>query len=236
MGIIRRFSEGGSGGVLWILAVVLVLLCAAYLLFGVVLRGAQDEPTATNQPTTSEERGSTGEVTAQEVPESLDPAAPEVENRDVDAYAAYESKDPFRQLLESAETDAGETTETTTDDTPEVDNGGTTGETTGGNGATNGAEAGTVSAPSGNGGGSAGGNGGNGGARDSDNDGLSDRREQALGTDPDNPDSDGDGVRDGLDDANADGLPDSGGASSGGGGSGSGKLFRDDGSLRFGGK
>ena len=36
-------------------------------------------------------------------------------------------------------------------------------------------------------------------SRDSDGDGLTDEQEQALGTDPDNPDTDGDGVPDGAD-------------------------------------
>jgi uncharacterized protein YjbI with pentapeptide repeats len=45
-------------------------------------------------------------------------------------------------------------------------------------------------------------------SRDSDADGLSDEREFALGLDPNNPDSDGDGIPDGLDDANGDGRPD----------------------------
>lgn len=223
------------------------MLLAAYLLFGVVLRGTEDEQTTTPPQTVAGEPGTTQGSTAQEAPESTDPLAPEVENRNTDAYAAYESKDPFRQLLESAEADTGgNTTGTTTgtttgSDTGEEDEGDTTGdggESTTPGGSTNGGGA------SGNGGSGGNENGGN-GARDSDNDGLSDRRERALGTNPDNPDTDGDGIRDGRDDANDDGLPDSGGARPGngngggngaGGGTGSGELFRNDGSLRYGGK
>ncbi|MGB3635895.1 MAG: hypothetical protein WA982_17795 [Rubrobacteraceae bacterium] len=211
---------------------VLVLLLAAYLLFGVILRGTEDEPTTANQPTVPEQQEATQESTGQEAPETLDPAAPEVENRDVEAYAAYESKDPFRQLLESAEADTGGSTiGTTTGDGSNGNGGGTTsgdGEDTPPGGGTNGGG-------SGSGGGGNGGGGGNDGAKDSDNDGLSDRRERALGTDPNEPDTDGDGIRDGRDDANGDGLPDSGGAGTGSG-PGNGGLFRSDGSLRFGGK
>ena len=55
------------------------------------------------------------------------------------------------------------------------------------------------------------------GPTDSDNDGLTDAEEQALGTDPFNPDTDGDGVNDGAEvggnpgaptDTDADGIPD----------------------------
>lgn len=43
---------------------------------------------------------------------------------------------------------------------------------------------------------------------DSDSDGLSNSAEYALGTDPNNPDSDGDGIPDGQDDSNGNGIPD----------------------------
>ncbi|CAN5646068.1 hypothetical protein BH24ACT21_BH24ACT21_13680 [soil metagenome] len=212
-----------------IVLAVLALLVAAYVLFGVVLRGTDDESN-TAPPTTVAEGP---EATYQEstVPDEAqggnDPLAPEAENRNVDAYAAYESQDPFRQLLESADADTeGSTTDTTTGDDSDDGDGSTTGEDTTQGGSTTGGG-------STNGGG---GNGGGGGARDSDNDGLSDRREQALGTDPNNPDTDGDGTPDGRDDSDGDGLPDSGGAGAGGGGSGNGKFFKDDGSLRYGGK
>jgi len=124
-----------------------------------------------------------------------DPAAPEIENRDVDSYAAYRSKDPFRQLLAPAPSE--QTAQETTEQTAPEDTSGT-GKAPGGS--------------SGNGSGTA-------RAKDSDNDGLTDRREQALGLDPRNPDTDNDGTPDGADDSNGDGRPDGG---SGGGGAGNG--------------
>jgi hypothetical protein len=117
-----------------------------------------------------------------------EPAAPEVDNPNLDSYAAYRSKDPFRQVIAFAET------------TPE----------------------GTASAPAERTTGAGGANGGRGGGGrgvDSDGDGLSDRKEATMSLDPNNPDTDGDGIPDGADDADGDGRPDgaSGGASAGGG-------------------
>ena len=151
-----------------------------------------------------------------------EPLAPEIENRDVDSYAAYQSKDPFRQLLAPAESTQATTPE---DTSPE--------ETTGGRRGRGGGAGG------GGGGGGAGRGGAGGGsdASDSDGDGLSNRREETLGLDPRNPDSDGDGVRDGADDADGDGIPDgrAGGGGGGGGGGGAGGDDRGGGSGRNGG-
>jgi hypothetical protein len=146
-----------------------------------------------------------------------EPAAPEIENRDVDSYAAYRNKDPFRQLLAPAqEPSSGQTTQETTGETTEQ-----TTEDTNGN----------ETPP----GGPAGNSGGAGRAADTDHDGLTDRRERALGLDQRNPDTDGDGIRDGADDSNGDGRPDGGsgggagggqddnGAGNGGGGNGGGR-------------
>ena len=116
---------------------------------------------------------------------NADPAAPEIENRDVDSYAAYRNKDPFRQLIAPAQAPSEQTTpEGTTDQTTPEDTTGTPPDDSSGNGA--------------------------GGARaaDADNDGVPNRREQALGLNPRKPDSDGDGIPDGEDDANGDGRPD----------------------------
>ncbi|CAN5540718.1 hypothetical protein BH24ACT22_BH24ACT22_13060 [soil metagenome] len=230
----RGALSSDRGRILLVILTVLILLISAYLLFGVILRGAEDEPTATNSSTF----GGSQEGTAQETPETADLGAPEVENRDADAYAAYESKDPFRQLLDSANADSGGST-TAPGDSPgggdTTGNGETPpgGNTNGGGGENGGGGNGGGGNDGGNGGGD-GGSGDNGGsARDTDNDGLTDRRERALGTDPNEPDTDGDGIRDGRDDADGDGLPDSGGAAPG---AGNGKLFNEDGSLRFGGK
>jgi Bacterial TSP3 repeat len=108
--------------------------------------------------------------------EAQEPLAPEVENRNVESFAAYESKDPFRQLVASPE-------EMTTATTPPT----TTGGTAPPNGPTSPPGATNPTA----------GGGGPSGATDSDGDGLSDQRESALGQDPFNPDTDGDGILDG---------------------------------------
>jgi hypothetical protein len=126
--------------------------------------------------------------------ESGSDPAPGVENRDVNSYAAYRSKDPFRELLAPEKTNGEQPTTTTPEQTtPET----TTGPGTPGAGGAN---------------------------RDSDGDGVPNRRERRVGTDPKNPDTDGDGTRDGSDDdANGDGRPDSRGTGAGSGaGSGSG--------------
>jgi hypothetical protein len=116
--------------------------------------------------------------------------APGVENRDVDSYAAYRSKDPFREILAPENTN-GERPSTTTPEQPTPET--TTGPKTPGAGGSN---------------------------RDTDADGVPDRRERRVGTDPNNPDTDRDGTPDGSDDdANGDGRPDSRG---GGAGSGTG--------------
>jgi len=109
--------------------------------------------------------------------------APGVENRDVDSYAAYRSKDPFRELFSESTTPDGTTPESTT-------GGGRPG---GGTGAGN-------------------------TTRDTDADGLPDRRERRAGTDPNNPDTDADGTPDGSDDdADGDGRPDAGATGAGSG-------------------
>lgn len=196
---------------------VLVVLVLAWVIFGLVL-GGEDQQQVADQ-----------EIAAQSPNNGTEPAAPEVENRNVDSYAAYEAKDPFRQLIEPAEEpEAGGTTSE-----PAPDRGG--GATTPGGGT-------TVE----DGGRSPGGGGQRGQGLDSDGDGLSDRRENRLGLDPANPDTDGDGVRDGADDSNGDGRPDGGSGGRGGGqgggntGGGSGGrgggLFDSGGSLFRGGK
>jgi len=108
-----------------------------------------------------------------------DPVDPDVENRDVDSYAAYRSKDPFREVLAPAET----TSEQTTSQPASED--------TTGNGRTrHGPPAGDR-------------------ARDTDDDGIPDRRERTRGSDPNTPDTDG--VQDSDDDtddgAGAGGVP-----------------------------
>ena len=113
------------------------------------------------------------------------PVSPGVENRDVNSYAAYRSKDPFREILAPEETTGSTTPPEST--TPET----TTGPrpTPGGPGAA---------------------------SRDTDADGIPDRRERNIGSDPNNPDTDGDGIPDGADDDTS-GRPDTGGTGPGSG-------------------
>ena len=192
---------------------LLALLLFAWVAAGLFTGGSQDEGVSSGRA---------------ELVQSRDPAAdgadaPEVEDRDADSYAAYRSKDPFRQLLAPAEAAPAEGTSV-----PPPDDGTTT----------------PASVPPED----ATGGGGGGSSNDSDGDGLTDRGEGRLGQDPRNPDTDGDGIPDGQDDADGDGLPDgqqgaggagtgvnpgggAGGAGSGGGGSGSGDLFDSGGTL-----
>ncbi len=188
---------------------LLALLLFAWVAAGLFTGGSEDEGVSSGRA---------------ELVQSRDPAAdgadaPEVEDRDVDSYAAYRSKDPFRQLLAPAgAAPAGESP-------PPED--------------TTGAGGGQGTGP----------DGGDRSQNDSDGDGLIDRDEGRLGQDPSNPDTDGDGIPDGQDDADGDGLPDdqqgaggagngvnpggggNAGAGPGGGGSGSDDLFDSGGTL-----
>ena len=213
---------------------ILTLLIITWILVG-LFSGGEEEQSLSNRAVVSQSQGGETDGSDSGTP------APEVENRDVDSYAAYESKDPFRQILEPAEEEeAGSTTgiangSTTEDDNDDDTTGdGTTEDDTGDSEFRD-----ELSEPGDtDNNGNAGNNGGGGrnanqgnvnqGARDGDNDGLSNRRERVLGTDPGDPDTDGDGIRDGRDDANDDGLPDSGGASD--------ELFDSEDSLKYGGK
>jgi len=193
---------------------LLALLLFAWVAAGLFTGGSEDEGVSSGRA---------------ELVQSRDPAAdgadaPEVEDRDADSYAAYRSKDPFRQLLAPAEAAPAEGTSV-----PPPDDGTTT----------------PASVPPED----ATGGGGGGSSNDSDGDGLTDRDEGRLGQDPRNSDTDGDGIPDGQDDADGDGLPDgqqgggagtgvnpgggggAGGAGSGGGGSGSDDLFDSGGTL-----
>ena len=165
---------------------LLALFVFAWVLAGVFVGRSEDQKPVANRSEVAQ-AGDAG---------SSNPAAPQVDNPNVDSYAAYRSKDPFREIIAAATT----TPEGTTATTPE----------------------GTASAPAKQttgAGGTSGGRRGGGGSADSDGDGLSDRKEATMGLDPNNPDTDGDGIPDGLDDANGDGVPDgaSAGAAAGGG-------------------
>jgi hypothetical protein len=165
---------------------LLALFVFAWVLAGAFLGGTDDQKPVSHRSEIAQADGAGGS----------DPAAPQVDNPNVDSYAAYRSKDPFREIIAQATT----TPEGTTATTPE----------------------GTVSAPAEQTTGTGGANGGrrgDGRGADSDGDGLPDRKEATMGTDPNNPDTDGDGIPDGLDDANGDGIPDGvkSGATAGGG-------------------
>lgn len=180
---------------------LLALLVFAWIVAGLFVGSPGDEP-ASNR----------ADLVQSEDPAPQDPPAPEVENRDADSYAAYQNKDPFRELLAPAEAAEG-----------------TTGEDTSGED--------TTAEPGGGGaGGGGGGAGGGANANDSDGDGLSNEREDDLGLDPRNPDSDGDGIQDGDEetggrDGGSGGGRDDGGEGRGGGGSGRGGLPESGGSF-----
>jgi hypothetical protein len=157
---------------------LLALLVFAWVVAGIFVGGPDEERQALNEANLAQSEDAPGS----------DPLAPEVENRNVESYAAYQSKDPFRQLLAPA----GETTAATT--TPETTTEDTTGEGTTGPGP-----------------------GGGGGGPDTDGDGLSDRRESELGLDPFNPDTDADGIPDGDENAGGSGGRGGGGGGVGGG-------------------
>lgn len=209
---------------------VLALLIFSWVVAGIFVGEPEEERVANQANVVAQSQDDSGDDGGSDSP------APQVESRDADSYAAYESKDPFRQLFSPADSGPDNNGETTGGDatTPE-DTSPTGGETTGGG--------------AGGGGGGGAGGGSSGGFQDSDDDGLSDRRETALGQDPQDPDTDDDGTLDGADDADGDGVPDgrsrntggnggaggngggAGGGGSGGAGAGDGGLFDSGGSL-----
>jgi Bacterial TSP3 repeat len=158
---------------------VLALFVIAWVLAGAFMGKPNQKPVAHRSDLAQSGLGQSG----------LAPASSSgVENRDVNSYAAYRSKDPFREILSPENT----APEITTAPPPERTTPETTGRTPGRPGA--------------------------GGAnRDTDGDGIPDRRERQAGTNPNNPDTDGDGIPDGSDnDANNDGRPDTGASGPGG--------------------
>ncbi len=183
---LRGFAQGfvdtflRDNKVLPLVLALLALVVFAWVVAGAFVGGSDGE-SVSNQANVAQ---------SQNVPVA-DPVAPEAENRDVESYAAYRSKDPFRQLLAPAEDTsaqpAGDTTEPPSEDTGGSADTDGSGSTTGGG-----------PRPSD----------GAGRAQDTDNDGLTDTRESALAQDPNNPDTDGDGIPDGADDADGDGQPD----------------------------
>ncbi len=185
-GLGRRLAATGSGLVDTFLrdnrVIPLVLALLALLVFAWVVAGL-----FLGEPEGEQVSSEANFAQSEDLP-GTDPPAPEIENRNADSYAAYQSKDPFRQLLSPGV----ETTATTPDTTTQN----TTGDT-------------TTAEPGGDGGGGS-------GALDTDGDGVSDQRESELGLDPLNPDTDGDGTLDG--DENSGGGPQGGGRDGSGGG------------------
>jgi hypothetical protein len=162
---------------------VLALFIIAWILAGVFMGEPDQETVAHKADLAQSDGGKSGGGKS-----GGDPA-PGVENRDVNSYAAYRSKDPFRDIFAPEKTAPEQSSPTPERTTPET----TTGRPDGRPGA------GRAS-------------------RDKDADGVPDRRERRIGTNPNNRDTDGDGIPDGSDeDANGDGLPDTGGNVAGSG-------------------
>jgi hypothetical protein len=165
---------------------LLALFVFAWVLAGVFVGRTNDQKPVANR----------SEIAQADDPGGSNPAAPEVDNPNVDSYAAYRSKDPFRQIMAEGTTTPDGTAATIPEETTSAPAEQTTGA-----------------------GGTGGDRRGDGGDEDTDGDGLTDRKEATMSLDPNNPDTDGDGIPDGLDDADGDGVPDgaSGGAAAGGG-------------------
>ena len=159
---------------------VLALFIIAWILAGAFM-GEPDQETVAHKANLAQ-----SDLAQSDGGKSGGDPAPGVENRDVNSYAAYRSKDPFRELLAPEETNTNQPAPTPEQTTPETPTG--PGRPPGAGGAT----------------------------RDSDTDGVPDRRERRVGTDPNTPDTDGDGTPDGSDDdANGDGRPDTSGSGAG---------------------
>jgi hypothetical protein len=176
---------------------LLALLLFAWVAAGLFMGGPEDEGASSGNA---------------ELVQSRDPNAgadaPEVEDRDTDSYAAYRNKDPFRQLLAPASESTGESTSGATPEDGTTPPPGS-------------APPGDTTDLGGGGDGQGTGGGGDRSRKDSDGDGLTNRDEERLGQDPRNPDTDGDSIPDGQDDADNDGTPDGeqgGGQGSGGSG------------------
>ena len=155
---------------------VLALFVFAWVLAGVFVGGTDDQKPVAHR----------SELAQAESEAAADPPAPEIDNPNVDSYAAYRSKDPFRQIFAADRTTAEGTTATPAEGTSAARAGRAAGRANDGRPASS----------------------RNGPTRDSDFDGLPDRDEAAMGLDRNNPDTDGDGIPDGLDDSDGDGIPD----------------------------
>ena len=183
---------------------VLALFVFAWVLAGVFVGKTEDQKPVAHR----------SELAQAESEAGSDPPAPEIDNPNVDSYAAYRSKDPFRQVLAADRTTAEGTSAAPAEKA-----------TARAGRAENGRPASSRNRPT----------------RDSDFDGLPDRDEAAIGLDRNNPDTDGDGIPDGLDDSDGDGIPDgvqaavADGGRSGGGATRGGRSGRGDDLLDSGG-
>ncbi len=159
---------------------VAALFVFAWIVFGSFIGAPEDEPVSSQD----EIAQSDGD----------EPPAPEVENPNTDSYAAYQSKDPFRQLFQTPESTSQQ--EDTTDSTDATDDGSED----------------TSEDPDGGGGG-----GGSGGSQDTDDtddtdgDGISTGNPGATDEQYDNDDESQSPRRDPTDDAGNDSDTDSGG-------------------------
>lgn len=202
-----------------------VLAVLAVLIFAWIVAGFFVNPTQEQQVANQSEIAQSNDQNGDGDGGGSGNISPDTENRDTESYSAYESKDPFRTLVEPAST-----AEATTGDGTEATTGSGTGggdvvgrgedsdgdgvsdsreekkgtdpndATSGGSDTTDGTDDGTSDETTD---GQA--------AKDSDGDGVSNRKEKQNGTDPNNTDSDGDGVLDGDEDANGDGNTDGSG-------------------------
>jgi len=130
----------------WVLG-ILVLLVSFWIVAGFFL-GGQDEEPVSNRAFASQSQELAQQSGAPAAP------SPELENRNAESYAAYQSKDPFRELIPSAEEAAASAPLAADDGTTD---GGTTDDGTTDGGTTDGGTSSSAS-PS-----PAGGNGGDGG-------------------------------------------------------------------------
>ena len=112
----RRVAGVGSGfvdtflrdnKVIPVVLALLALCVFAWIVAGAFLRGPDEEPVSNRD-----------QIAQIEDPVTPDPPSPEVENPNIDSYAAYQFKDPFRQLVAPAETTSATTPTTVPAPTP----------------------------------------------------------------------------------------------------------------------
>jgi|GEM_PF-2535114 hypothetical protein len=86
---------------------VAALFVFAWIVVGSFIGSPDDEPVSSQNEVAQSDGG------------AAQPPAPEIENPNADSYAAYQSKDPFRQLFQTAESTTQE--DTTLEDTVPTD-------------------------------------------------------------------------------------------------------------------